>query len=105
MQSGVVVPGLVPGIHVFEWRGKGVDGRVKPGHDDQSEADNASPQPRYFPRTALQSVANTCNALLRQIEALTNGKKYAKPLATEAANSRRCARAVRVWKWWKAWQC
>jgi hypothetical protein len=27
-----VMPGLVPGIHVFFWR-QGVDGRDKPGHD------------------------------------------------------------------------
>jgi len=31
--SLVVMPGLVPGIHVFaQWK-KAVDGRVKPGHD------------------------------------------------------------------------
>jgi hypothetical protein len=30
-----VMPGLVPGIHVFSGRGKkDVDGRDKPGHDD-----------------------------------------------------------------------
>jgi hypothetical protein len=29
------MPGLVPGIHVLDHRGmKDVDGRVKPGHDD-----------------------------------------------------------------------
>jgi hypothetical protein len=28
-----VMPGLVPGIHVFPCR-QDVDGRVKPGHDD-----------------------------------------------------------------------
>jgi len=29
-----VMPGLVPGIHVFlYWVGKDVDGRDKPGHD------------------------------------------------------------------------
>jgi hypothetical protein len=27
-----VMPGFVPGIHVF-FRDQGVDGRVKPGHD------------------------------------------------------------------------
>ena len=27
------MPGLVPGIHVFDCRMKDVDGRVKPGHD------------------------------------------------------------------------
>ena len=32
--SSVVMPGLVPGIHVFAVReGRIVDGRVKPGHD------------------------------------------------------------------------
>jgi hypothetical protein len=29
----LVMPGLVPGIHVF-LRAKDVDGRDKPGHDD-----------------------------------------------------------------------
>jgi hypothetical protein len=28
-----VMPGLVPGIHVFLWS-QDVDGRDKPGHDD-----------------------------------------------------------------------
>jgi hypothetical protein len=28
------MPGLVPGIHVLLCAGKGVDGRVKPGHDE-----------------------------------------------------------------------
>jgi hypothetical protein len=31
-----VMPGLVPGIHVFLFAAKkGVDGRAKPGHDDR----------------------------------------------------------------------
>src|SRR4051812_12156559 len=30
----VVMPGLVPGIHVFRVTAKLVDGRDKPGHDD-----------------------------------------------------------------------
>jgi hypothetical protein len=30
----LVMPGLVPGIHVFARRKKDVDGRVKPGHDE-----------------------------------------------------------------------
>jgi hypothetical protein len=30
-QFGIVMPGLVPGIHVFE--SEDVDGRDKPGHD------------------------------------------------------------------------
>jgi 2-oxoglutarate ferredoxin oxidoreductase subunit beta len=29
------MPGLVPGIHVFLARGEDVDGRDKPGHDEQ----------------------------------------------------------------------
>jgi len=30
-----VMPGLVPGIHVLPWqRSEDVDGRAKPGHDD-----------------------------------------------------------------------
>jgi hypothetical protein len=28
------MPGLVPGIHVLSFFGEGVDGRVKPGHDE-----------------------------------------------------------------------
>ena len=31
--SGLVMPGLVPGIHAFLRGGKDVDGRNKPGHD------------------------------------------------------------------------
>jgi hypothetical protein len=30
----LVMPGLVPGIHVLLFSSKDVDGRVKPGHDD-----------------------------------------------------------------------
>jgi hypothetical protein len=31
------MPGLVPGIHVFlPYRKQDVDGRVKPGHDEES---------------------------------------------------------------------
>jgi hypothetical protein len=30
----LVMPGLVPGIHVLRAAGKVVDGRDKPGHDD-----------------------------------------------------------------------
>jgi hypothetical protein len=30
-----VMPGLVPGIHVLPALPKGVDGRDKPGHDEQ----------------------------------------------------------------------
>jgi hypothetical protein len=30
-----VMPGLVPGIHVSLSLRQGVDGRVKPGHDDK----------------------------------------------------------------------
>ncbi len=34
--SNFVMPGLVPGIHVFGTiYGKDVDGRVKPGHDEK----------------------------------------------------------------------
>jgi hypothetical protein len=29
------MPGFVPGIHVFLLFGQGVDGRDKPGHDEQ----------------------------------------------------------------------
>jgi hypothetical protein len=32
-----VMPGLVPGIHVFLCRGEDVDGRDKPGHDQGEE--------------------------------------------------------------------
>jgi hypothetical protein len=35
MDYSVVMPGLVPGIHVFKClRPKDVDGRDKPGHDE-----------------------------------------------------------------------
>jgi hypothetical protein len=30
----IVMPGLVPGIHVFSAARQDVDGRVKPGHDE-----------------------------------------------------------------------
>ena len=34
----LVMPGLVPGIHVFAAASKeDVDGRVKPGHDEKAE--------------------------------------------------------------------
>jgi hypothetical protein len=32
--KSLVMPGLVPGIHVFLVAAKDVDGRVKPGHDE-----------------------------------------------------------------------
>jgi hypothetical protein len=36
--KGNVMPGLVPGIHVFyRAKKKDVDGRDKPGHDEHSE--------------------------------------------------------------------
>src|SRR5262249_33755607 len=38
----VVMPGLVPGIHVYLTKKKLVDGRDKPGHDDEGE--KASPK-------------------------------------------------------------
>ena len=31
----LVMPGLVPGIHVFHLSKKDVDGRDKPGHDEK----------------------------------------------------------------------
>jgi hypothetical protein len=38
------MPGLVPGIHVFKSkREQGVDGRDKPGHDDNNSATSKSP--------------------------------------------------------------
>jgi hypothetical protein len=33
MYLSIVMPGLVPGIHVFKTAQKGVDGRNKFGHD------------------------------------------------------------------------
>jgi hypothetical protein len=33
----IVMPGLVPGIHVFAATNPGVDGRDKPGHDEWRE--------------------------------------------------------------------
>jgi hypothetical protein len=35
LAASFVVPGLVPGIHVFLARSQGVDGRDKPGHDGE----------------------------------------------------------------------
>jgi beta-N-acetylhexosaminidase len=32
--TDALMPGLVPGIHVFNAEKKGVDGRDKPGHDN-----------------------------------------------------------------------
>jgi hypothetical protein len=37
--STIVMPGLVPGIHVFLFSVKGVDGRDKPGHDTLMQFD------------------------------------------------------------------
>jgi hypothetical protein len=34
LQHVDVMPGLVPGIHVFLLSKQGVDGRDKPGHDE-----------------------------------------------------------------------
>jgi hypothetical protein len=33
--SSFIMPGLVPGIHVFAELKKDVDGRTKPGHDEK----------------------------------------------------------------------
>ncbi|RTE95126.1 hypothetical protein D6B98_05105 [Bradyrhizobium sp. LVM 105] len=33
-QKVIVMPGLVPGIHVLRAAWQGVDGRDRPGHDD-----------------------------------------------------------------------
>jgi hypothetical protein len=43
MESGLlrqlsVMPGLVPGIHALGVRSKDVDGRDKPGHDEESDS-------------------------------------------------------------------
>jgi hypothetical protein len=40
----IVMPGLVPGIHVFLWS-QDVDGRDEPGHDDQLNSCAASVSP------------------------------------------------------------
>jgi len=42
------MPGLVPGIHVFEAAKEGVDGRDKPGHDGKKTA-HAPSVPRRHP--------------------------------------------------------
>jgi hypothetical protein len=39
MLSLIVMPGLVPGIHVFKLPKEVVDGRDKPGHDELSAQD------------------------------------------------------------------
>jgi hypothetical protein len=53
------MPGLVPGIHVLRAEWKGVDGRVKPGHD-VVEALGAKPamkgRPIYFALSILVTV-------------------------------------------------
>jgi hypothetical protein len=42
------MPGLVPGIHVFlSCRTKDVDGRDKPGHDDEDRASAPVAHPGY----------------------------------------------------------
>jgi hypothetical protein len=43
----LVMPGLVPGIHVFASFKKDVDGRVKPGHDEEGQS--AADKPTYSP--------------------------------------------------------
>jgi hypothetical protein len=41
---GIVMPGLVPGIHGFTtWPRKDVDGRNKSGHDEWSPPDDFEP--------------------------------------------------------------
>jgi hypothetical protein len=56
------MPGLVPGIHVFEAAKQDVDGRVKPGHDGTcfghmpGDARTTTSAPRNEQaRTALQT--------------------------------------------------
>jgi hypothetical protein len=45
--NSVVMPGLVPGIHVFLPARKDVDGRDKPGHDEERAKTLAQrPKPR-----------------------------------------------------------
>jgi len=44
------MPGLVPGIHEFLHKEEGVDGRDKPGHDEQWEMTMAGAlMPRALP--------------------------------------------------------
>src|SRR5438067_1840227 len=52
-----VMPGLVPGIHVFLRERKGVDGRDKPGHDDYSE--NTKIMVALLPRLRSSGVVAT----------------------------------------------
>jgi hypothetical protein len=50
----LVMPGLVPGIHVFHSRWRDVDGRDKPGHDGMCGSAPANEaRARYSPSTAL----------------------------------------------------
>jgi hypothetical protein len=37
-----VMPGLVPGIHIFPFCNEGVDGRDKPGHDGATGCSSAT---------------------------------------------------------------
>ena len=50
----VVMPGLVPGIHVFASSKKNVDGRDKPGHD---EAPSISKDEHAHNSTIMPSLA------------------------------------------------
>ena len=78
MASFIVMPGFMPGIHVFAAPMRDVDGRDKPGHDASA--------PQNSSISAL-----SCQRRSRRCEAIDNAKKITTPLTerrTSAANMR-----------------
>jgi hypothetical protein len=64
-----VMPGLVPGIHVFlSWCIKDVDGRDKPGHDGGDQAEmrerSASASGRVFEENVISSYPLAATSLM-----------------------------------------
>src|SRR6185437_2596100 len=51
-------PALCRASTPFFFRRQDVDGRDKPGHDDEGESSAAHLQPHFFPRTALRASGN-----------------------------------------------
>ena len=56
LSQEIVVPGLVPGIHVLRAAWKVVDGRDKPGHDDM---ETSEPNGELQPRSTRGSLSKT----------------------------------------------
>ncbi|RZN25388.1 hypothetical protein CWO90_27495 [Bradyrhizobium sp. Leo121] len=51
------MPGLVPGIHVFLWCRRHVDGRDKPGHDGESVYNSLLGPAGRWPPSAISATA------------------------------------------------